>query len=181
MQEIFLPNQWQMAHFPLKIESRVKRGSGSRVLNQSFYRFPKVSSLQSFRPQCVHRSARFVQTAPRQFAGALQMRVRLLASATRDGVLDCFQLHDYAGETLRERVVNVARQAISFLQNGRLPASLGEFIELNCEHRLVSECLRQLDLLRPIGRPVAVPNPDEPSHTAAHEGWNSQELFRSSS
>ena len=109
------------------------------------------------------------------------MRVRLLASATRDGVLDCFQLHDYAGETLRERVVNVARQAISFLQNGRLPASLGEFIELNCEHRLVSQCLRQLDLLRPIRRSVAMPNPDEPSHTAAHEGWNSQELFRSSS
>src|SRR6266699_6124754 len=45
----------------------------------------------------------------------------------------------------------------------------------------MSQCLRQFDLLRPLRRPVAVPNPDEPSHTAAHEGWNSQELFCSSS
>ncbi len=70
------------------------------------------------------------------------MFVRFLAAITVDCVFDRFQLHNYAGETLCECVVNVARHSISFFQNGRLPALFGKFIELNSQHRLMRERLR---------------------------------------
>ena len=59
------------------------------------------------------------------------MLVCFLSPATGDGILQRFQLHDYAGEALRERVVDVSRQSIAFRQNGCLTALLGKFIELN--------------------------------------------------
>ena len=72
------------------------------------------------------------------------MLVGFLTPATCDRVLCRFQLHNYASETLREGVVNVSRHSISFFQNGGLPALLGEFIELNCQHRLVRERVEQM-------------------------------------
>ena len=98
--------------------------------------------LQSLRSQRADGPACFIQTPSRQFAGALQMLVGFLTPATCDRVLCRFQLHNYASETLREGVVNVSCHSISFFQNGGLPALLGEFIELNCQHRLVRERLR---------------------------------------
>jgi hypothetical protein len=63
----------------------------------------------------VDRSPRFIQTLPCQVAGAPQMFVRFLATATRHGVLQRFQLHDHTSKTLRERIVDVSRQSISFV------------------------------------------------------------------
>ena len=62
------------------------------------------------------------------------MLVGFLTLAARDCILSRFQLHNYAGETLRERIVNVSRHPISFFQDGGLPALLS--------NRLVRERLR---------------------------------------
>src|SRR5207245_3209267 len=149
------------------------------LCHYSFYRMPIISSFESLRPQRLDRSAFLVQTPSPQFAGALQMLVRLLAPATRDGVLQRFQLHDYASESLRQGIVDVACHPISFFQNGCLPASLGKLIELNGQHRLMCERLCQFDFFRSIGRSVAVTNPDESFHTTAYQSWNSQKILRS--
>src|SRR5438876_358924 len=45
------------------------------------------------------------------------MLVCFLTTATRDGILHRFQLHDHAGEALRERVVNVSGHPMSFFHN----------------------------------------------------------------
>src|SRR5438093_9104527 len=107
------------------------------------------------------------------------MLIRFLTTATCDCIVSRFQLNNHASEPLRERIMNIASHPISFFQNGCLPASLGKFIELNCQHRLVSERLRQFNLFRPIRWPVAVANPDESFNSPAHKGWNPQELLSS--
>ena len=109
------------------------------------------------------------------------MLVCFLATAACHCILGRFQLHDYTRETLRQRVVNVARHSISFFENSCLPALLGKFIELNRQHGLVCERLRQFDLLRSIRGSLAVTNTDEPCHASAHQGWNPQKFLRSSS
>ena len=63
----------------------------------------------------------------------MQMLVRFLARAAGNRILGCFQLHNHAGETLRERVVNVPRHSISFFENRGPLALLGKFIELNAQ------------------------------------------------
>ena len=42
-----------------------------------------------------------------------------------NSILGCFQLHNHASETLRERVVNVPRHSISFFENRGAPTLLG--------------------------------------------------------
>src|SRR6266536_4903813 len=109
------------------------------------------------------------------------MLISFLAPATTDCILGRFQLYDHAGETLGERIVDIARHSISFFQNGGLPALLGKFIELNCQHRLVRERLSQFDFFRSIRRPVAVTNTDEAFHASANQGRNPQKSSRSAS
>ena len=53
-----------------------------------------------------------------------------------------FQLHNHTSETLRQRIVDIARHSISFLEHGGPLALLGKLIELNGKHRLVGERLR---------------------------------------
>ena len=63
----------------------------------------------------------------------MQMIVRFLATAARNRILGCFQLHNHTGETLRERVVDVARHSISFFEDRRPLTLLGKLIELNAQ------------------------------------------------
>src|SRR5438876_7546514 len=105
------------------------------------------------------------------------MLVGFLSTATRDCILGRFELHNYAGETLRESIVDISRHPISFFQNRSLPALLGKFLELNCQHRLMSEGLRQFVFFRAVRRPVAMTNPDEPFHTPAHQRRTPQEFL----
>src|SRR5207237_9215280 len=92
-----------------------------------------------------------------------------LATAACHCILGRFQLHDYTRKTLRQRIVNVARHSVSFFENSCLAALLGKFIELNRQHGLVCERLRQFDLLRSIRGSLAVTNTDEPCHASAHK------------
>src|ERR1700682_1510744 len=100
----------------------------------------------------------------------MQMFVRLLLLTVRCRILGRFQLHDHSGETLRERVMNVARHSISFFENGRQTALLGKLIELNCQHGLMGERLGQFDLLRLIRWPISMTNSDESSDMPADQG-----------
>ena len=58
------------------------------------------------------------------------MIVRFFATAARKRILGCFQLHNYTGETLCERVVDVARHAISFFEHRSSLMLLGKLVEL---------------------------------------------------
>jgi len=82
------------------------------------------------------------------------MSVPFLATAARNCILGCFQLHNHTGKTLGERVVNVPRHSVSFFKDGSALALLGKVIELKREHDLMGQCLGQLDFLRPIRRKI---------------------------
>src|SRR5947199_9770843 len=119
----------------------MKRRAKGGVINNTFKRFPEIVFLQSLRSQRVHLSARFAEAPPSQFAGAMQMIVRFFATAARKRILGCFQLHNYTGETLRERVVDVARHSISFFGDSSSLTLIGKLVELNGKHDLVGERL----------------------------------------
>ncbi len=106
----------------------------------------------------------------------MQMFVRPLLMPARDCILSRLQLHNHSGKALRQRVVNVSSHPVSFSEDGRKLALLGKLIKLNCERRLVSERLRQFDLLRPVGRPSSMTNADNSFNLSAHQSWNRQEV-----
>src|SRR6202165_37580 len=58
-----------------------------------------------------------------------------------------FQLNDHAGESLRERVVNVASHPITLGRYSRLPALDGKTGQLDCQSRLMGDSPGQFDLL----------------------------------
>src|SRR4026208_101139 len=91
----------------------------------------------------------------------MQMLVRFFATTVGNSILGCFQLHNHASETLRERVVNVPRHSISFFENRGAPTLLGELIELKRKHDLLGECLRQFDSLGPIKPTIEMANTDK--------------------
>src|SRR4029077_20430616 len=98
----------------------------------------------------------------------MQMIVRFLATTTGNRILGCFQLHNHAGKTLRERVMNVTRHSVSFFENRSPPALLGKLIESKRQHDLVGEGLGQLDLLRSIRRTIDMANANKASDLSTH-------------
>src|SRR5437870_761514 len=139
VEKVFLPGLWKLRHFALRLKRSVKRRAGGRVLNSTFERLPKILVLQSLRAQRVHGPARFAQALPGQFAGAAQMIVCFLATTTRNGILSCFQLYNYTGETLREGIVNVSCHSIALFEDRSSLPLLGKLIELKREHNLMRE------------------------------------------
>src|SRR6202022_3299595 len=97
------------------------------------------------------------------------MSVRFLAGTAGDCILGCFQLHNDASKTLRERVVDVPRHSISFFKDCRALTLLGKLIELKRKHHLMGQCLGQLDFLRPIRRTIDMPNANKASDLSPTE------------
>src|SRR3954464_10834144 len=94
----------------------------------------------------------------------MQMLVRFFAGPACHRVLRRFQLHDHAGETLREGVMDVTGHSVALFENGRALTLLGNFVGRDRKHDLVCERLGQFDLLWPIGRAVGMTNPNETSY-----------------
>src|SRR5207247_5756758 len=109
----------------------------------------------------------------------MQMSIRFLAGAARDCILGCFQLHNYPGETLRERIVNVARHSVSFFEDRRALALLGVLIELNGKHDLMRERLGQFDLLRAVSRAIRMADPDKATDLSTDQDRNPEKPRRS--
>src|SRR3982074_1159645 len=97
------------------------------------------------------------------------MIVRFLAIPAGDRILCCFQLHNHTGETLGERIMNVARHSISFFEN-RGPLTLfGKLIELKGKHDLVGRRLGQFNLFWPLSCPVAMTNANKAPDLSTHQ------------
>ena len=75
------------------------------------------------------------------------MFVSLLRQSLGLRVRRSLQLHDHAGESLRQRVVNVAGHAITFRNHGRLTALLRQTHQLKRQHRLMSQRPGEFDFL----------------------------------
>src|ERR1700737_1394104 len=104
---------------------------------------------------------------------------RVFLVSLRGCVLSCLQLDNHSSQSLRECIVNIPSHPVPFFQDRRLLALLGELIQLKGEHRLVSKRLSQFYLLRPIRRPVSMPNADETVDVTTDQRWDSEKLFRS--
>src|ERR1700730_18067241 len=97
------------------------------------------------------------------------MIVRFLAIPGGDSILGCFQLHNHTGETLGERIMNVARHSISFFEDRSPLTLLGKLIESKRKHDLMGERLRQFNLLRPIRRTIDMANANKASDLSTHQ------------
>src|SRR5580765_3926719 len=97
------------------------------------------------------------------------MIVSFLATAIGNRILGCFQLHNHTGETLRERVVNVARHAISFFEDRSSLTLLGKLVQLNGKHDLMGEGLGQFNLLGPVSCTIGMSNSDKTSDLSTYQ------------
>ncbi|MGO8995913.1 MAG: hypothetical protein ACLQVI_21580, partial [Polyangiaceae bacterium] len=65
------------------------------------------------------------------------MSTGLASQTARDGILRRLQLNDDAGECLRERVVDLPREAISLFDHRGVARIARELRQLDCERDLV--------------------------------------------
>ena len=89
-------------------------------------------------------------------------------------LLGGFQLHDHAGEPLRQRVVDVARHAIALGHHGGLAALRGEAGQLDRQHRLIGQGLGQFHFFGPKPALLGEPNPDHARHLAGNQHRHDQ-------
>src|SRR2546422_6246933 len=85
------------------------------------------------------------------------------------GLLDCFQLDDHAGESLRKRVVNIASHPITLGYHGRLTTLGGKTGQLDCQGRLMGESTAQFDLLLSEATLLSETDADESRNTSGDE------------
>src|SRR4029077_16569078 len=105
------------------------------------------------------------------------MIVSFLATAVGNSILGCFQLHNHTGETLRERVVDVARHAISFFEDRNSLTLLGKLVQLNGKHDLMGEGLGQFNVLRPISCSIEMSDSDKTSHLSTYQKRDGEKSF----
>src|SRR5271156_299356 len=74
----------------------------------------------------------------------MKMSINCLQSLSGHGLLGRFHMQNYASKTLGQRIVNVARHAVTFTNDGGLAALCGKTGELNRKHRLIGKRLSQL-------------------------------------
>src|SRR2546430_15469275 len=80
-----------------------------------------------------------------------------------------FQLNDHAGESLRERVVNIASHPITLGHHGRLATLGGKKGQLDCQSRLLGESTGQFDLLLSETTLQSETDADESGNTSGDE------------
>src|SRR6266481_3265303 len=85
-----------------------------------------------------------------------------------------FQLDDYACESLRERVVNVASHSVTLGHHSRLPALRGKTGQLDCQCRLMGQSTGQFDLLLSETTLESETDADESGHTSGDEHRHKQ-------
>src|SRR5258706_2386009 len=90
------------------------------------------------------------------------------------GLLNCFQLNDHAGESLCERVVNVASHPIALGHHGRLTTLGGKTGQLDCQSCLMGESTGQLDLLLSETTLQSESDADESRNTSGDEHRHKQ-------
>src|SRR6476620_9095605 len=105
------------------------------------------------------------------------MIVSFLAPAVGNRILGCFSLPNYTSETLRERVVDVPRHAISFFEDRSSLTLLGKLVQLNGKHDLMGEGLGQFNVLRPISCSIGMSDSDKTSHLSTYQKRDCKKSF----
>src|SRR5437667_3863649 len=102
MEQIFLNTWSEVTRFPLHAEFSAQSGACRRILDNGFQRIGERSFLECLRPKCVHGSARFTQTFPRQLTRTADVPDRVLRVLFQQCFFGRFHLNNYAGESLSE-------------------------------------------------------------------------------
>ena len=123
-----------------------------RALRELRERHREAAAPRLFRAQREHRAPRFRQTFLRQIADARRAPRRAAGPArTAPHLFGRAELHEDAGERLRETVVNLLADAIALDEHRRRLARMRETRELDGERRLLAERHEQLRGLRADG------------------------------
>src|SRR6266516_4337668 len=146
----------------------------SHFVDQIFQCFAQRFLLQRLRAKRLHRAARLTQTLAGEVPGSIKMAGGFHCLILGRGLLNCFQLNDHAGESLRERVVNVASHPIALGHHGRLTTLSGKTGQLHCQRRLMGESTGQFDLLLAETTVHSKPDADKSSDTSGDEHWHKQ-------
>src|SRR5205807_9824853 len=125
VEKVFLHQRWKLAHFAAELKRSVKIRACRGVLDRSLESIPERRFFQGLGPERADRAARFTQTSARQFTSTLQMTGRIFLVALRGCILSRLQLDNHTGETLSQRIVDVSRHPIAFIEDRREPALLG--------------------------------------------------------
>src|SRR2546423_9622001 len=107
----------------------------------------------------------------------MQVIVHFFATATRNRILGCFQLHNHTSETLRERVVDITRHSISLFEDCSMLSLLGKLVQLNGKHDLMGEGLGQFNVLRPISCSIGMSDSDKTSDLSTYQKRDREKSF----
>src|SRR2546425_468437 len=112
----------RLVSFQMKF--RLQATAIGHALEQIVQRHAQRCVLKRAWTQSHDGTTRLSQSDPRQVARPLNAVCRFGKIVLRNSTFRCFQLHDDTSESLRERIMNVARHAIAFCRDGRLAALL---------------------------------------------------------
>ena len=94
-------------------------GAGGHVAHQPFERRGEIALIESAGAYGPDGAARFGQALAREVSGAIERNERGLFAVAKQR-LGRFDLEEDRGETLRQRVVQFARQAVALAAGGEL-------------------------------------------------------------
>jgi len=101
------------------------------------------------RAQRSNRPSGFTKAGSGQFTRPVDPFRSLGRIAERRRALGCFQLHDHSGESLSQRVVNVARHPVALRRDRSFTALFRQSHQLETQHGLMRHRPRQLDFFLP--------------------------------
>src|SRR5882672_7910162 len=171
---ICFPLRWKFSRLAPQGEFRMHGCSTGHFLDQLFQRFAQRSVLQRLRAKRLHGAPRLTQTLAGEVPGSIKMAGGFARLILGHGLLNCFQLNDHAGKSLREGVVNVASHPITLGYHRRLPALRGKTGQLDCQRRLMGKSAGQFDLLLPETTLLNETDADESGNTSGDEHRHKQ-------
>src|SRR6266850_693926 len=172
--KIGFPFRRQFPSFALQGEFRVHGRAPGHFLDQIFQRLAQRFLLQRLWAERLHRAPCFAQALAGEFSSSIQMAGGFHRLIPGHGLLNCFQLNDHAGESLRERVMNVASHSITLGHHRRLTTLGGKTGQLDGQSCLMGESTGQLDLLLSETTLLSETDADESRNTSGDEHRHKQ-------
>ena len=154
----------------------MQRSPRRRILDVCFERIREGGLLECLQTKRMNRPTRFAQTFPRQVACAPDMLCCPFGLFIPQRLHRRVQLDDHAGESLRERVVNVTGHARSFFEDGGLALLLTNLLPMRRNHDVMSKCLGEFYLLRTTRSAIQVLNADESAHFSGYKHRDNKKL-----
>ena len=123
-------------------ERDIHRGLSRELADQALERARNIAAAEQFGAQALDGTACFRKAGARQRCGGIEVGFHFRIGAV-DDLLGGLELEKDASKVLGERIMDIARHAISLFGDGRLAGLLGQQGQLQSERGLLSQALGQ--------------------------------------